>query len=196
MTLRILGLCASSVPSLAMPSASPENLRLALIVAAGLLVFLVLYHGIYARLRRRRIIDRIVRARKGESRARDLLEARGYSVIGAQFGCSYTISIDGEDLAIPLRADYLVTRDGRRYVAEVKTGAYAPYLRTSATRRQLLEYRVAFDVDGVLLVDAEQDRVHVVRFPFPDQRGTERPSPWGWIAIGVGVAVFIAAQWR
>ena len=179
-----------------MPSASPENLRLALAVAVGVVLLLVLRQAFHAWWRRRRIVDRMARARKGESRARELLEARGYCVIGAQFGCSYTLSIDGEDLTIPLRADYLVTRDGRRYVAEVKTGAYAPYLRTPATRRQLLEYRIAFDVDGVVLVDAEQHLVHVVQFPFPGQPRADRRSPFGWIAFGVGVAALIAAQWR
>jgi hypothetical protein len=124
-----------------------------------------------------------------------LLEGCGYSVIGAQFGSSYTLAIDGEDLVIPLRADYLVTRGGLRYVAEVKTGVYAPHLRTSATRRQLLEYRVAFDVDGVLLVDAEEERIHVVQFPLPEKRARERLS-LGWIAIAVSLAVFLAAQWR
>jgi hypothetical protein len=179
-----------------MLSASPENLRLALAVAVGVVLVLVLRQAFYAWLRRRRIVDRMARARKGESRARELLESRGYSVIGAQFGCSYTLSIDGEALTIPLRADYLVARDGLRYVAEVKTGAYAPDLRTPATRRQLLEYRIAFDVDGVVLVDAEQHLVRVVRFPFPDQPRAERRSPFGWIAFTVAMAVLIAAQWR
>jgi hypothetical protein len=36
-----------------------------------------------------------------------------------------------------------------------------------ATRRQLLEYRCAFGVDGVLLVDAEARRVHVIDFALP-----------------------------
>ena len=34
-----------------------------------------------------------------------------------------------------------------------------------ATRRQLLEYAAVFDVDGVLLVDAEGGRIHRVEFP-------------------------------
>jgi hypothetical protein len=49
-------------------------------------------------------------------------------------------------------------------VAEVKTGRWAPRLETAATRRQLLEYRFAFDVDGVLLVDADADRVSSIEF--------------------------------
>jgi hypothetical protein len=57
-----------------------------------------------------------------------------------------------------LRADYLVAREGRRYVA-VKTGRLAPRLSHAPTRRQLLEYGAAFDVQGVLLVDADAESV-------------------------------------
>jgi len=74
------------------------------------------------------------------------------------------VHADGAPLTIDLRADYLVSQGRRRFVAEVKTGRWAPRLETAATRRQLLEYRFAFDVDGVLLVDADADRVSSIEF--------------------------------
>ena len=80
---------------------------------------------------------------------------------------------DGRTL---LRADLLVTRNGRRYVAEVKTGRTAPRLDCAATRRQLLEYRIAFGVDGVLLVDAESDCVIVVELGSLDAAADEARS--------------------
>jgi hypothetical protein len=52
-----------------------------------------------------------------------------------------------------------------RLVAEVKSGKIAASLACAATRRQLLEYRLAYDVDGVMLVDMAAGRVHEVRFP-------------------------------
>ena len=66
---------------------------------------------------------------------------------------------------IVVRADLLVSRGARRFVAEVKTGARAPRIETAATRRQLLEYAVAYDVDGVLLVDMEEHTISEVEFP-------------------------------
>jgi hypothetical protein len=55
-----------------------------------------------------------------------------------------------------------VEHRGRRYIAEVKTGRLAPRLSHGPTRRQLLEYRAAFDVHGVVLVDADAGSiVHV-----------------------------------
>jgi hypothetical protein len=144
-------------------------------------------------LRRRRGVARSARARWGETSAQILLESRGYAILGAQAVGTYTLSIDSESIEVPLRTDYLVERHGLRYVAEVKTGRLAPLIRTPATRRQLLEYRFAFDVDGVLLVDAEQQRVHVVRFPWSESRGNERPSRLGWVlAVIVVVAVVMA----
>ena len=54
---------------------------------------------------------------------------------------------------------------GEIFVAEVKTGDEAPRMSTAATRRQLLEYHVAFDVDGVLLVCPELGTIQRIEFP-------------------------------
>jgi hypothetical protein len=96
----------------------------------------------------------------------------GYEVLGAQVEGTYAVAVDGIETAVLLRADYLVARDGLTYVAEVKSGNAAPKLSTAATRRQLLEYLLAFGVDGVLLVDGETRRVHEVVFSIA-QSGTQ-----------------------
>ncbi len=98
----------------------------------------------------------------GERRAEPMLRRAGYDVIDRQVRGRWVVYADGTPLEIGLRADLLVVRDGRRYVAEVKTGRLAPRLDHAPTRRQLLEYRMAFGVDGVLLVDAESNKVVVV----------------------------------
>jgi len=104
------------------------------------------------------------RALEAEAWAASLLSEAGYSVIDAQVRGSYDLLIDGRPLSIALRADYIVERRGRWFVAEVKSGRLAPSLETAATRRQLLEYRIAFAVDGVLLVDGEAGSIHEVVF--------------------------------
>ena len=63
------------------------------------------------------------------------------------------------------RADLLVERDGRLYVADVKSGALATDPTLPATRRQLLEYLLAYEVDGALLVDMEARQIREVVFP-------------------------------
>ncbi|WP_394848027.1 hypothetical protein LZC95_11250 [Pendulispora brunnea] len=138
-------------------------LALSLFLLAGLLV-----HGVLraagAWFRRLRARTRASRAMAGEADAAEWLSELGYEILGTQIAAKYVVWIDREPFTVGLRADYLVQKKGARFVAEVKTGKLAPRIDTAATRRQLLEYRVAFDVDGVLLVDAEARRVQAVTF--------------------------------
>ena len=105
---------------------------------------------------------------RGEHDAARLLSAHGYDVIETQATRTWHLEPDEGWLPVELRADLIVEMDGRRMVAEVKTGETAPDLGNAATRRQLLEYRVAYPVDGALLVDVENQRIVEVEFP----RGT------------------------
>jgi PD-(D/E)XK nuclease superfamily len=108
---------------------------------------------------------RAARALAGEAAAELLLEAAGYAITARQARRAWQLRLDDEPHDIELRCDLLAEADGRTYVAEVKTGAAAPRIETAATRRQLLEYQVAYGVDGVLLVDAEAGAVRRVDFP-------------------------------
>jgi hypothetical protein len=131
---------------------------------------------------------RMSRALRGERRAEVLLRARGYEVIARQQSARWSIHVDGEPHWVELRADYLVRRGSQRLVAEVKTGKLAPRIETSATRRQLLEYRVAFDVDGVVLVDAEEGAVRTIEFPA--RAAPSRPAlRLGWVLLGVAAGI-------
>jgi hypothetical protein len=130
-------------------------------------------------------------ARAAETRAASLLLASGYEILGSQVRTSYPLWIDGDRSSVELRADYVVARRGVRYVAEVKSGRVAPSLAHGPTRRQLLEYRLAFDVGGVLLVDAEADCVHAVVFPDVPKRATGRGA-LVWAAVVFAVAIVAA----
>ncbi|MGE5182040.1 MAG: hypothetical protein ACM31C_08255 [Acidobacteriota bacterium] len=107
---------------------------------------------------------RAARAGRGEDAAADLLEAAGYRVLGRQVRVEWAPVVDGERCPLELRADYLVEKAGEQLIAEVKTGEEAPSIQAAATRRQLLEYRVAFAVDGVLLVCPERGAIHRIEF--------------------------------
>jgi len=113
----------------------------------------------------RRARRRAVRAGSGEDVAFDLLEAAGFVVLERQARVTWAPLVDGEPQHLELRADYLVGYGSELLVAEVKTGEEAPSIDTAATRRQLLEYHVAFGVDGVLLVSPERGTVQRVVFP-------------------------------
>ncbi len=136
---------------------------LVLTAAAGL-VF-VLWSWLRGIARRARLRHRFDRAAAGERAAIPLLESHGFAIEGAQVMGGYVLHVDGEPVSVEVRADYIVRRGSERFVAEVKTGAFATKITTPATRRQLLDYQHAFDVDGILLVDAEAKRIHHVTLP-------------------------------
>src|SRR5436190_4771114 len=94
-----------------------------------------------------------------------MLQRAGFRIVARQARTWWSPLLDGEPQEIELRADYLVEAGGQLLVAEVKTGEAAPQLATAATRRQLLEYLVAFEAAGVLLVCPERGVIHRVVFP-------------------------------
>jgi hypothetical protein len=108
---------------------------------------------------------RAARAGQGEDAAAVLLEQAGYTIVERQARVTWAPLVDGAPVMMELRADYLVEARGELLVAEVKTGEDAPSVTTAATRRQLLEYHVAFGADGVLLVCPETEQIHRVVFP-------------------------------
>jgi hypothetical protein len=139
------------------------------LAAAGALVALgqtarLWWHGAALRWR---LKSQLVRAAAGEARAEKLLVRAGYRIEARQQITRWAVSVDGQARQMTLRADFVVSRRRRRWVAEVKTGEEAVDIAAVATRRQLLEYRCAFEVDGVLLVDAEAGQVHAVEFALP-----------------------------
>lgn len=132
---------------------------------------------------------RLARAARGEREAERVLERRGYRVVARQPRALVRYAIDGEPLDVEVRADLIVEKASSLYVAEVKTGERAPSPATPATRRQLLEYGHAFDVQGLLLVDVEADRVARVRLP---ERARHRP--WAWLLFGVLAGAALASS--
>lgn len=179
--------------------------RETLVLVAGAALAYALLQALFLALRRwskrRRMTIRMERAARGEERAEGWLEELGYVILGAQVLAEHSVRVDDRTVTIALRADYLVARQGARYVVEVKTGALAPRIETSATRRQILEYRIAFEVDGVLLVDGETGKVHAVTFPALDRLAPPRTRSWGLpasfaVAAAIVAAVLVAVRFR
>ncbi len=169
------------------PAVPVSQLAVAVAVLLLAAVLWVASHRWYVRLRLRR---KWAHARSVELQAARLLVDSGYTLLGDQVETRYAVFVDGKSTEIRLRADYLVSRAGRQFVAEVKSGLVAPRLDTAATRRQLLEYLVAFKVDGVLLVDGEEREVHEVTFPM--SRTPARDVSAARLAIYVAMAVLVA----
>ncbi len=104
-------------------------------------------------------------AQRAEGDAERFLAQQGYAILERQLTQTWQLHVDGQWHPVSCRADLLLRRRGRLFIADVKTGGKAPDPRSPATRRQLLEYFLVFAVDGVLLVDMEQRRIRAVEFP-------------------------------
>ena len=138
---------------------------LAIVALAGALLALMLARLVRSWRGSWRARRRAARAGAGEDDAAALLRRAGFRIVARQARTRWAPIVDGEPLETELRADYLVEADGELLVAEVKTGDAAPSLATAATRRQLLEYHIAFAADGVLLVCPERGAIHRIEFP-------------------------------
>lgn len=144
---------------------SPELLTALL----GLLVLLclVLALGWWASARRAGVASRARNAvaQGGEAEAEALLEAHGFEVLDRQQRRRGTVLVAGEPVDFEVRVDLLLTRQGERFVAEIKTGEVAPDPGHPPTRRQLREYAALFPDHRVILVDVARGRIVEVGFP-------------------------------
>ena len=134
------------------------------LIALAALVLLALGFRLARWWRAMRLARNRRRGARAEAGAVRLLERHGYALVAAQETAVGCFLVDGETREYDLRADAIVSKDGERLVAEVKTGA-AALLASRATRRQLLEYAYAYGLDGVLLVDMAEGRIYRVEFP-------------------------------
>ncbi len=136
----------------------------------ALVVLAIIWAGLWLRARLRRHCRSELAKRRArhavaaEKHALPLLAAAGYEVEEIQPRRTFSFHVDGALAEVELRADLLVRRGCERLVADVKTGNVAPKISHAPTRRQLLEYRVAYEVDGVLLIDMAEEKIHRVDF--------------------------------
>ncbi len=117
------------------------------------------------RLARRKRQRRSRRAYRAEERAENLLRKQGFIPLDEQVRQEWTVLVDGQEEVVELIADWIVESEGLRFLVEVKTGEFGPSIRYAATRRQLLEYRCAFDVDGLILLDMNTGQWQLIEFP-------------------------------
>lgn len=166
---------------------------LAIVVVLALVLSGALVEAWLRRVRERMAARAAVkRGLRGERDAEKLLKKLGYTLIAKQAPASYSVLLDGELATFQLTADFIVESGGKRLVAEVKTGKGIK-LDHAETRRQLLEYQLAFGVDSLLLVDMESKLVRTVRFPLPKKsaaaaaakRFTLRWATIALVALGV-----------
>ncbi|MFT7520741.1 MAG: Holliday junction resolvase-like predicted endonuclease [Kiritimatiellia bacterium] len=134
-----------------------------LLIGAAVLGMLLTWRWTRGRTgRRNRARQRV--ASRGERSAERLLRKAGYRLVERQVTRRWTLWVDGKPVQVSCRADLIVRRRSKRYIAEVKTGERAVDPALPATRRQLMEYQHVFDVDGIILVDMAHGLIRTVSF--------------------------------
>ncbi len=139
------------------------------------LVGAFLFHWVTRFLLRLKLKKRFDRASLGEKEAEDLLEEWGYKIEETQTSSRLSMWINGEEFSYLVRPDAFAVKEDKRYLVEVKTGKQATNPKNTSTRRQLLEYFHGFDVEGVLLIDADLKKIHQIHFEPRKVQVADRP---------------------
>ncbi len=149
-------------------------------------------------IRRRQTRQRFERGRHGEQAAARLLAKAGYAILEEQLTRRTGFWVDEHWREVDVRADFLASRNGSTYVVEVKTGRTASNPSSTATRRQLLEYSLVYQADGLLLADMETGRLRRIRFDVPigqtPRRGTQTLAVWAagaGVLVGLGIGLWL-----
>lgn len=117
-----------------------------------------------------KIKNRLKRAKKSEIKAVDLLKRHGFEIIDIQKTENYELVVDNKVYTATVKADMIARRNNKIYVIEVKSGKKAPSLKNIATRRQLLEYYLVYQPDGLILVDMEKKKIRNIDFSITKKR--------------------------
>ena len=110
---------------------------------------------------------RVELSQASQEEAEALLKKRGFKIIGKQKRADIITYIDGKPNLGFIQADFLVEKEGKKYVAEVKAGELVSNPLEPSTRRQLLEYKFAYKPYGILLVNMLDKTIHKIDFEFP-----------------------------
>ena len=132
----------------------------------GGIVCLILYIRISNWLRTKRLRKRFSKSRQAEKEAEKILRKNGYAVIDAQKSKPLLITIGNKIHRYLVRIDYLARKKGKVYVVEVKSGEKIPYITNRETRRQMLEYYLAYQPSGILLLNMKNKSISEVKFQF------------------------------
>lgn len=137
----------------------------ALFISGGI-ICLVLFVKIGNWLRAKRLRKRFSKSRQAEKEAEKILKKNGYTVIDAQKSKPLLITIGDKIHRYLVRIDYLARKRGKVFVVEVKSGEKIPYITNRETRRQMLEYYLAYQPCGILLLNMKNKSISEVKFQF------------------------------
>ena len=132
-----------------------------------LFVLLILYLGWKIRSVWKNFLFYLIKrkGRKGEGIAVILLNKEGYKILDEQVSFPGLLFENNKKVKYFVKPDFLVEKNGEKFIAEVKTGASA-LIQNRSTRRQILEYSHLNQNKTVLLIDIENKKIKKINFNF------------------------------
>ena len=103
------------------------------------------------------------KGKKAEKKAIKLLKKNGYKIESFQTTAKGKLLQDNETVTFFIRADLIVSKDKKKFIAEVKSGKAAS-IEEINTRRQLLEYSKVFNNNNLILIDTEKNKIKKIEF--------------------------------
>lgn len=101
---------------------------------------------------------------KGNMRARILLEEAGYEILKVKPTVTIRMEIDQQPSPFALKTDFLVSREGRRYIVQIQQANKLLRLQSKLGRNSLLRDVLAFRTDGILVMNMKRETLSQVRF--------------------------------
>ncbi len=138
--------------------------RITALIIISLLVIIILRYKYNEYRKSRRISKSFKRGNDLEKDASKFLIKNGYKIISEQYEQYHSYKVNGEVYKSKLIVDYLVSKKGKKYLVEVKSGQKAINIKDKNTRRQILEYDFAIDNDGIFLLDMENKEMKNIEF--------------------------------
>ena len=103
------------------------------------------------------------KGKKGEKKAIKLLKKNGYKIESFQTTAKGKLLQNNEVVNFFIRADLIVSKNNKKYIAEVKSGKAAS-IEEINTRRQLLEYSSVFNNKNLILIDTKKNKIKKIEF--------------------------------
>ena len=143
-----------------------NSILIFILFVSGGIICLIFYIKISNWLRAERLRKRFSKSRQAEKEAEKILKKNGYAIIDTQKSKPLLITIGNKINSYLVRIDYLARKSGKVYVVEVKSGEKIPYITNRETRRQMLEYYLAYQPSGILLLNMKNKSISEVKFQF------------------------------
>lgn len=162
-------------------------LLLAVIIVS--LFFLIIKYKLKEYYKARQVKKRFERGNKLEVQAKKFLKSKGYSIIDYQSTYEHLYKVNGELQCAEIQPDYIVKKNGKKYIVEVKSGSTAINASNRTTRRQLLEYDYVVENDGVFLLDMENRSLKLIEFKSKAERSSNKLLKTVIIIAIIGIAI-------